>query len=446
MRGPRDALDTVPTGAGARWAVGGWRVLRQPVVQFLVVGLVALAAIVVGTRLLTDRAAQSEALVDARATTEVLARSVAEPNLPRGLSAGRPGAVDRFDRFATSHLLVNDVRRIKIWAADGTIVYSDEVRLIGDRFALGDEELATLRNGGSDAELSDLEEPENRYERGGESLVEVYTQVWTPEGTPLLFEAYVPVASIATRQAAVIAPFQRIIFGALAVLVMVATALLWVLTRRVTRAAAEREHLLVSAANASGRERRRIARDLHDGVVQDLAGSAFAISALARHANEPQRSVLDSAGQSLRHSLRSLRSLLVELHPPNLTEATLPAALEDLCAPAAATGVQVSVAVASLGPVDEHEASIVWRVSQEAVRNSLRHADAESLTVNLTRRDGALLLEVSDDGKGFDAAAVAATESYGLRGLESLVHDNGGRLHIRTHPGSGTVVTLETVR
>ena len=157
--------------------------------------------------------------MDARATTEVLARSVAQPSIPRGLSDGAPGAVDRFDRLATSRLLVNDVRRIKIWAADGTIVYSDEVRLIGDRYPLGAEEIDTLRDGGSDAELSDLEEPENRYERGGEALVEVYTQIWTPEGTPLLFEAYFPVASIETRQAAVIGPFQRITFGALAVLV-----------------------------------------------------------------------------------------------------------------------------------------------------------------------------------------------------------------------------------
>ena len=225
-----------------------------------------------------------------------------------------------------------------------------------------------------------------------------------------------------------------------------ATTLLWALTRRVTRAAAEREHLLVEAATASGRERRRIARDLHDGVVQDLAGSAFAISALARHSVEPQRTVLDSAGQSLRQSLRSLRSLLVELHPPNLTEATLPAALEDLCAPAAASGVEVTVAVEPLGPVTDREASVVWRVSQEAVRNSLRHAQARSLTVSLARRRGALVLEVSDDGQGFDASTVPATEHYGLRGLESLVHDAGGSLALRTRPGAGTTVRLETAR
>ena len=63
-------------------------------------------------------------------------------------------------------LLVGDVRRIKIWRSDGTILYSDETRLIGDRYELGAEEIDVLDNGGLDAEVSDLTEPENRYEPG----------------------------------------------------------------------------------------------------------------------------------------------------------------------------------------------------------------------------------------------------------------------------------------
>lgn len=414
--------------------------------QFLAVGVVALVAIGVGARVLADRAAEGEALIDARATTEVLARSVAQPSIPKGLSDADPGALDRFDRLATSRLLVNDVRRIKVWAEDGRIVYSDEVRLIGEVFELGADELEILRDGGSAAEVADLAEPENQYEQGGDGLVEVYTQVWTPEGEPLLFEAYFSVAGIEKRQAAVIAPFQRITYGALAVLVLVATALLWGLTRRVTRAAADREQLLLNAATASARERRRIARDLHDGVVQDLAGSAFAVSAVARHAEEPDRSTLLATGVSLRRSLRALRSLLVEIHPPDLNETTLPAALEDLCAPAAASGVEVTVAAGSLGAVTEQEASLVWRVSQEAVRNALRHARATSMTVSLSRSNGSLVLVVSDDGVGFDVDAVQNSSHYGLRGLGSLVRDSGGALVIRSQPGSGTDVRLETAQ
>lgn len=420
------------------------RVLRSPVAVFLAVGLVALAAIVVGARVLASRAAHEEALSDARATTRLLARSVAEPAIPAGLAAGRPGAVDRFDRTATKRLLVGDVRRVKIWSADGTIVYSDDVRLIGETFALDDEELEILRGGGSDAEVSELDEPENRYERGGPELVEVYTQVVTPEGEPLLFEAYYTLARIKDRQAEVIAPFQRITVGALVLLVAVATTLLWLLNRRVRRAAAERERLLRGAASASAAERRRIARDLHDGVVQDIAGSAFALSALAREQPEPARTtLLDTAG-SLRGSLRSLRSLLVEIHPPDLTAASLPAALDDLCAPVAAAGVEVDVHVGDLGEVHEEDAQLVWRVAQEAVRNTLRHARATTMVVDVRREGSALVLTVDDDGVGFDPGSVDATAHYGLRGLESLVRDQGGSLTIRSAPGAGTTTRLET--
>lgn len=421
-----------------------WRILRSPVALFLAVGLLALAAIVVGARLLASDAAHEEALSDARATTSLLAHSVAQPTLPRGLAAGDPGALDRFDRLATQRLLVGDVRRVKLWAADGTIVYSDDVRLIGERFALDEEELDILRNGGSDAEVSELDEPENRYERGGPALVEVYTQVMTPEGEPLLFEAYFTLARIEDRQSEVIEPFQKITLGALALLVAVATALLLVLTRRVTRAAADRERLLRGAATASAAERRRIARDLHDGVVQDLAGSAFAVSALAREQDGPARTTLLDTARSLRGSLRSLRSLLVEIHPPDLTAATLPAALDDLCAPVTAAGVAVDVHVGELGPVGEQEATLVWRVAQEAVRNTLRHARATTMAVDLHREGRALVLTIEDDGIGFAPVTVDATAHYGLRGLESLVRDRGGELTIRSAPGAGTTTRLET--
>ncbi len=411
--------------------------------QFLAAGLLTAAAVMVGSSVLSARAAQDEALADALATTEVLAGSVAEPAVPRGLVDGDAGAVDRFDRLALERLLVRDVRRIKMWSRDGTIVYSDDVRLIGEQFALDDDELEILLDGGSDAEVADLEDPENRYEDRDEGLVEVYTQIWTPEGEPLLFEAYYSLRGIEARQAEISGPFLRITLGGLLVLVVVATALLWALNRREQAAAAERERLLHSAATASDAERRRIARDLHDGVVQDLAGSAFAASALAREAADPERDRLLEVAGSLRTSLKSLRSLLVEIHPPDLTADSLPSALEDLTAPAPAAGIDARVDVAPDVDAGPDAVGLVWRVAQEAVRNSLRHSDATVLTVSVDQADGVLSLVVSDDGAGFDPASVRKDAHYGLRGLDSLVRDSGGTLTVRSAPGEGTTISLE---
>ena len=430
------------------------KLIRSPVAQFLATGLLTLAVLLVGTAALNSQAARDKALLDAQAYTKLLAHSVAEPVIPTKLAEGHRGAIDRFDLVTTQFLLVGGVLRIKIWDESGKIVYSDEEKLIGKTFTLGDEELEILRSrdGGTDAEPTDLSKPENRYEPDVK-MVEVYTQIHAPddlgnpgEGKPLLFEAYFSVAGIERQQAEMIAPFRRITLGALGILVAVATALLWVLTRRITRAAAERERLLRSAASASDAERRRIARDLHDGVVQDLAGSTFALSALSRDATGAERDALLETEDSLRSSLRALRSLLVEIHPPGLSADSLPAALQDLIAPAQATGVRATVDVSGGRAATGETVALVWRVAQEAVRNTLRHARAAALSVVVREKGGNVVLEVTDDGVGFDPGAVRADVHYGLRGLDSLVRDSGGTLVVRSAPGAGTTIRLETGR
>ncbi|MEZ5225737.1 MAG: hypothetical protein R2710_03425 [Acidimicrobiales bacterium] len=101
----------------------------------------------------------------------------------------------REDRSCRSRLRHSgSLVRVKIWSADGTIVYSDEGRLIGEQFELDDESVELLAAGPSDveaqAEVSDLDEPENKYEERAVKLLEVYLPIYTSTGTPLLFEAY----------------------------------------------------------------------------------------------------------------------------------------------------------------------------------------------------------------------------------------------------------------
>lgn len=423
-------------------------IIRNPVAQFLAIGFLFFTGIVWATTILSARAANAEALQDARATTWILASSVAEPAIPAGFASAEPGAVDQFDREASKRLFVSEVQRIKIWAADGTIVYSDLPELIGSQYQLGEDELEILENGGVEAEVSDLTKPENRFERKNQALVEVYTQIRSPEGEPLLFEAYYSAADIDKRQRQVFMPFRRIITGALIAILGVATPMIWVLTRRLTRAGQERERLLRSAIEASDAERRRIARDLHDGVVQDIAGTAFSVSALARNpaTSTDVRAGLTTASSSLRGSLRGLRSLLVEIHPTDLSARGLVAALEDLTAPAQVSGLDVTVAVTGVENIEDGAAALVWRVAQEAVRNTVRHARATRLSVVVHGDPLAITLEVIDDGRGFDPDGVTDPVHYGLRGLTSLVADAGARLAVVSSPGHGTTIRLEVPR
>ena len=396
------------------------RLLRNPLAQFLGAGILIIVVAMLAVLRLSDTAAQQEAIDDAVATTELLADSVAEPAIPRGLVDGDPGAIDRFDRAVSERLLVGDVQRIKIWNKDGRIVYSDETELINQTFAFGGEELEVLTAGGHDAEQSDLTKPENRFERTSGGLLEVYTRIWSPEGVPLLFEVYYSAEDIEDRKARVFSAFRPITLGGMTALIVAAVPLLWVLTRRLDRTA----------------------RDLHDTVVQDLAGTAFALSASARDGGAA-RDELDRMGRSVRSSLRSLRSLLVEILPPNLATSGLHAALEDLVATASNRGVIVEVEADDLEGVDNDTAGLVWRVAQEAVRNTLRHAEAEHLHVRVTTAGPTVLLEVVDDGRGFDPNEAGDRTHFGLRGMESLIHDAGGHLEVTSAPGQGTRVRLQ---
>lgn len=420
------------------------RALRNPMVQFLVASFLLFGATWWATGMLSERAGRSEAVADARVTTELLAHSVAEPAIPHGLVAGDPGAIDRFDRQVLSRLMVGDVRRIKIWRADGTIVYSDETQLIGKRFPLDEEQRMVLNSGTTEGGVSDLRRRENKFETDENGLLEVYTRIETPDGRPLLFEAYYSVATVQQRAVEVLTPFRRITAGALLAILLLGVPMIGALTLRLTRASRARERLMMRAMDSSEAERRRIARDLHDGVVQELAGTAFALSGSAREPglSAELRGDLDRAGEAVRRSLRQLRSLLVEIHPPGLSAATLAASLEDLTAPAVSAGITSAVSVSGIEDVSVQVVTLVWRAAQESIRNAVRHAHASHLTVEVRGDERQVRLIVQDDGVGFDQSLTTGEDSYGLRGLKSLVEDGGGVVDVDSSPGIGTTVRM----
>lgn len=417
------------------------RLVRGPVLPLALAGLLAFVAVLLGTSWFSHRVAAREAVADAKTLTEVLARSVAEPAIPVGLVDGRAGALDQFDRVVRNRLEAGDVSRVKIWNDDGVIVYSDTTQLIGERFELGPDERQILREGGIDAEMSDLGRPENRFEEASNGVVEVYTRIRSPEGRPLLFEVYLTAASMDARERAILRAFRPVTFISLLLLLVVTVPLIWGMTRRLERAAEEREVLLEAAADASDAERRRIARDLHDTVVQDLAGTSFALSAAARRGTADPAD-LALLGENVRGSMRSLRSLLVEIYPADLHERGLAGALQDLLASASATGLLTSLEVAEVD-LDDRGAGLVWRVAQEGVRNALRHARAQHLDVRLDQHGAWVRLVVRDDGVGFDPDEPPDEGHFGLRGMRALIQEMGGRLVVSSRPGSGTTVELQ---
>lgn len=212
--------------------------VSRAVMQFIVAGVVALALVAVGTTLLSRRAARAEALRDARTLTGVLATKVIGPNLSDGVLSGDPTAMARLDAVVRARVLLEPVVRVKVWTPAGRIVYSDERRLIGSTYELGAHEQEALRLGLTKADVSDLSEPENRFERAAGPLLEVYLPVHTPNGEKLLFETYSRYSSVTDRSRSVWLTFAPITFGALLLLQLVQVPLAWSMARRVRQARA----------------------------------------------------------------------------------------------------------------------------------------------------------------------------------------------------------------
>jgi len=416
------------------------------IARFALAGFVALLVLAVGAGLIIRHVATADAIKDARQLSVVAARSVTA-DLSDGLLTGDVTARQRLDAAVRRQVLVSPVVRVKVWDAQGRIVYSDEPRLEGQRYTLGDEERGTLMHGGSDAELSDLSKPENRFERSAGKLLEVYQQVRTPNGTPLLFETYQRFSSVTAKSHEMWREFLPALIGALVILQVLQLPLAWRLLQRVRSGQRDREVLLRRALDASDTERQRIAGDLHDGVIQTLASANYQLAsletALTKPAQKQQRSVVTGAARTVRQSIRQLRSLVVDIYPPSLSSAGLAPALNDLLTPLQQRGIDTELSLPDQLKLPADVEALLYRAAQEAVRNVIKHADAQHVSIDVVGGDGAVTLTVADDGRGFPAQA-APEGHVGLRLLADYAAAAGGTVVQGSRAdGTGAVVRVE---
>lgn len=418
------------------------------VARFALAGLVAVAVVGLGSFLLMRSIGNDEATDNASEVTRLIGEGVVEPNLSTALIDGDPSAVKRFDELMQQTVLSEPIVRVKLWDQDGGIVYSDEPRLIGQKFELGEDEQHTLSTGAPDSEVSDLNEPENQFERDQGKLLEAYTRVTAPNGQPLLFETYQEYSAVTSSGRSLWLAFLPALLAALILLELIQLPLASSLARRVRSAHRDRVRLLEGAVDASERERRRIAGDLHDGAVQDLTGVALSLEVAARRLDdsEPDAAAeLRVGAERTRGSVRSLRSLLLEIYPPSLQRAGLPAALEDMLAPLEARGIVTTLRFDPGAVLDTEQEALCFRVAQEAVRNALKHARAATVEVAVRASDSGVELTVTDDGRGFEPGNTGAEQGAGHIGTEvllDLVAAAGGDLRFESAPGRGTVVRL----
>ena len=422
----------------------------RSVAKFALAGLAAVVLIGVLAAAILRSNTRSEAIRQAKDLTRLAGEGIVQPALAPGIYTGDPGALQLVDRTVRHRVLKDPVVRVKIWTADGRILYSDDHRLIGRHFPLGDEELSAMRRGQTHADISDLRKPENRFELQYKKLLEVYLPITGPRGRPLLFESYSRFSSVAASGSRLWQTLAPALLGALIVLWLIQMPLAASLARRLRSRQREREELLQRAIDSQDQERRRIAAVLHDDVVQDLAGLGFSLSAAAsRGGANGTSAILHEAAAQTRQTMRKLRSALVDIYPPSLQRAGLQSAIDDLAAPLAASGVTVDVDVPAAPGLTPTVEAMLFRAVQEGLRNAAKHSHARNVEVHVTVTRDRAEATVADNGAGFrwppgnGSGDAVADAHMGLRMLEDLAHDVGGQLHVVSAPGEGTRMTLE---
>lgn len=220
--------------------------------------------------------------------------------------------------------------------------------------------------------------------------------------------------------------------------------------RRVGERTRAIEELLVSAAQEQAvlEERQRLARDLHDSVIQALYSvtlHAQGARGLLVSGNLPQAAdALRGLQETAQEALDEMRLLIFELRPPILEQVGLVAALQArLNSVEGRASLHTRLLADRVTKLPEAVEQALYRIAQEALNNVLKHAQAQHVTVRLECAESAVLLEIKDDGIGFEPSRMDTSGGVGLRGIAERVAQLAGTFTLLSAVGSGTYLHVE---
>lgn len=413
--------------------------------------LVALCLMVGFGLAVSARLAERQALVDARMFTELLANTLVDPGMAETLLTGDRGAARTLDGMVRGHLGGDtELRRVKVWSPDGTVLYSDERAEIGRTYPLSDHKREALRTDSAVEEVSDLSDSESRRERSfGPQLIEVYAPIPTAGGDRVLFEAYLSYDRVLEQREAVL----RTLVGLAVVGFVTLAAVQLTIGLMNVRWLRRRQRAVDEHARTSAeRDRRLLARNLHDGPVQDLVGTAYVVdgarSAVRTGDVAKAEDLLGAASASLRESVQGLRAGIVELHPRSIHQVGLGQAIDDLAQPLRTRGITVTVDILPAPEIvralDGEMVELAHACLRELLRNVLQHADAQHVEVTVELGSEVLAMSVRDDGRGMASTDPGSEHGHlGLQALADIATENRGSLELWSAPGAGTEVRVE---
>lgn len=402
-----------------------------------IVGIGAAAVLTVVMGFSITSAARSN-LLAARADL-IEAEVAALPDFAASDTPGSPAYAD-FDTAVRHELMGGETQRIKVWAADGRIVYSDAANLVGDRFDLTPPARAAF-DGETATTISDLEDPAHEGERAHGQLIEVYVPRFTLDGSvSTVVEVEQSLESLGAAMVDITRNVWLSIGIGVGVLAVFLATLAGALARAVNRRRKQAERLLGALFESQERERRHIVGALHDDVGQPLYRLLYGLegSRAKLSDDDPVADELEGLEDLVRGIDETLRGELDTLHQGLAADAGLSTAIRDLAATTEAEAdltVHVDVAAESqrLSAVAR---TALYRAAQEAVLNVRKHARARNVWIEAGARGADVSVVVTDDGRGRQGAP-----GLGLTTTRERLEALGGGLDVGNRRGGGVVFT-----
>jgi signal transduction histidine kinase len=439
---------------GAGPSTESWRrlegrpsVLRAAVRRFELAVLLGLSVLAVGTVTVSHQVAHREAIRDANVTAARVAEDVASTYVDRAVRTGGDSVERRrLDRALRAQMLDHTIAHIRLWSSTGTVLWSDDRSEVGRtyRLAASVQDLFGTRDSVTEPEHDD--DAEVGGERRYDGLVEVYVGASDVDGSAFVFESYTAPDALEDNTAIIFWEFVWVGLGSLLLFAGTTVPMAVSAARRVDRVQRQHAELLRQALRSSRHERRRLAQEVHDGVIQDLAAAGYALpTILEQLPSGPEgaeaRRLGRQVSQLLVGGVTELRGLAADLLPPDLEGADLRDALQELVVRCRSAGLEVVLDVGDDLDADPDVLSMVHRCVREALQNVVKHAQAGQARVTVARDGEVVTVHVADDGRGPQPARRDQRDHLGLRLLADMLHELGGDLALAAGPGGGAVLT-----
>jgi signal transduction histidine kinase len=421
-------------------------VVRVSLARFVLLSALALLVLGVGIRTAGRHIAEDQALEEATERAKAVGRGIESAALVNpGLRAGDPASIQHVQKDLRFRLHDGTFAHVVIFDAHGRVLWSDVDSRIGKRVRVDAELRAALRTG---RVLARTPDDENRLADAfadAHDLLKVQVPLPATQGGPVVFEAYIDSDRIADERNTIAKKTVPIALVGLLLFQLAILPLAWSLARRIDRARRDQADLVTRSLRAWHEERRRLAQDLHDGVVQDLSAVSYSLPTVTSALPDTPkgsaaRHTVDRMTALLQQDLHALRTMVLDLMPTDLREIGLATALSALAERYIDDSLDITVEVAEGLDLDEDVTGVVYRVVREGLRNVQKHAQAGHARVTVSQDEDTVVVLLTDDGRGLEPHE--GDEGFGLRLLKAMVEDLGGALDLFSPPASGTAMRV----